>query len=246
MQTKVLGVIPARLGSTRLKRKMLLSIGGKPLIYYTWRQAMKAKSLDTVIVATESKEIAAAVREFGGIAVLTSAKHETGSDRVAEAAKKFKGFKPSIVVNLQGDEPTVPPEAIDQLVAAMRKRKDAVMGTIATSLSDPKKLKDPDVVKTVIDQKGNAIYFSRYPIPYPRSDYKEYHSKLGLYAFTYEFLQTYVRLPRTPLEKAESLEQLRAIEHGYKVIAPIGNYDRVEVNNARQFAHARRVILGTR
>ncbi|TAL49263.1 3-deoxy-manno-octulosonate cytidylyltransferase [Patescibacteria group bacterium] len=239
---KILGIIPARLHSTRLPKKMLADIAGKPLIYYTWRQAKRAKMLDEVIVATDSPEIASAVQFFGGTAMMTSDKHKTGSDRVAEAARRFKKFKPEIVVNLQGDEPLVPPQAINQLVREMKKDKKAVMGTVAIPCNDKEKLKDPDVVKTIIDKNGNAIYFSRSIIPYPRHPYGEYYSKLGLYAFRYRFLQTYVRLVQRPLERAESLEQLRALEHGYKVKAVAGNYIREEVNNLRQLKRVRIII----
>ena len=239
---KILGVIPARLGSTRLPRKMLADIEGNPLIYYTWKQAAKAKKLDALIVATESKEIYDVVKSFGGRPMMTSAKHPTGSDRVAEAARKFKDFRPAVVIDIQGDEPLIPPRSIDRLGEEMLKDKNADMGTIAIPCNDPKKLKDPNVVKTIVDKNDYALYFSRSVIPYPRTPFKRYLSKLGLFAYSYEFLQTYVKLPQTPLELAESLEQLRCLEHGYNVKAPIGNYERVEVNYRPQLEEVRKII----
>jgi len=241
---KILGVVPARIGSTRMRNKMIADIDGKPLIYYTWKQAMKAKKLDAVVVATDSEKIAGPLRKYGADVIMTSSKHKTGSDRVSEAARKFKKFRPDIVINMQGDEPLLPPRSVDQLVDAMVKDETAVMGTIAIPCNDPKKLKDPDVVKTIIDKDKNAIYFSRYPVPYPRTPYKNYYSKLGLFGFRYDFLQKYVKMKQTPLELAESLEQLRAIENGYKIKAPVGNYVRVEVNNSRQFKEAKALIEG--
>mgnify|MGYP001591277450 FL=1 len=239
---KVLGVLPARLNSFRLPRKMLADICGKPLIQHTWEHVKSAKLLDALVVATDSDEIADVVRGFGGDVIMTSSKHKTGSDRVAEAARKFKKFKPDLIINIQGDEPLVPGKAVDQLVKEMIKDKTALMGTIATPCEDEKRLADPDTVKTILDRNGNAIYFSRCAIPFPKTPYKNYYSKLGMYAFRYDFLQTYVKMKQTPLEIAESLEQLRAIENGYKIKAPVGNYDRKEVNNASQLEEVRAIF----
>ena len=239
---KVLGVIPARLHSTRLPRKMLQDICGKPLIQHTYEQTAKARKLDALIVATDSEEIASVVRGFGGTPMMTSSKHKTGSDRVAEAARKFKGFKPDIVVNIQGDEPLVPGSAIDKLVEGMIKDKTADMGTIGLPFNDTKRLSSPEVVKVIVDKNDNALYFSRSIIPYPRSPYNNYYSKLGLYAFRFNFLQKYVKLPQTPLEITESLEQLRALEHGYKVKVVFGNYIREEVNSASELKRVRAIM----
>ena len=239
---KVLGVIPARLASTRLKRKLLLTINGLPLITYTMKQVQKAKLLDAVIVATDSKEIARAVESYGGKAVMTSASIKTGSDRVAAAAKKFTAFIPDIVVNIQGDEPLIPEKAIDTVVKLLLKDSSAVMSTVATPLTDKRDLHDPGVVKVVCDGRGNALYFSRSLIPNPRAPYHKYLKHIGLYAFRRKFLYTYVRLLQTELEKAELLEQLRALENGYSIKVGVGKFDRVEVNTKEEFERVKRII----
>lgn len=245
MKHRVLGVIPARLRSTRLPRKMLIDIGGKPLIYYTWRQAKKAKTLDEVVVATNSKEIKNAVEGFGGRVIMTSSRHKTGSDRVAEASKLFSDFKPTIVVNIQGDEPLLPPLAIDAVVKRLVRDNNIPMSTVATRLSNLKELEVPGIVKTVLDKSGCALYFSRSVIPYARTPYKKYYKHLGLYGFRYEFLQRYVKLSQTPLEKAESLEQLRALEHGYKIAVDIGSFKRIEVNEPSELSAVRKILLSS-
>ena len=239
---KVLGVIPARLSSTRMRNKMIADIAGKPLIYYTWKQAMKARELDAVIVATDSEKIAKPLIEYGANVMMTSPKHKTGSDRVAEAARKFKSFHPDIVINIQGDEPLLSPKLVDQLVDTMVHDSSVVMGTIVVPCNDRKKLDDPDVIKTIIDKNGNAIYFSRYPIPYPRLPYKNYYSHLGFYGFKYDFLQKYVKMKQTSLEAAESLEQLRVIENGYKIKCSVGKFKHRGVDNEHQLKEVRRII----
>ena len=237
MKQKVLGVIPARLKSTRMPEKMLALIAGKPLIYYTWRQAKKAKTLDAVIVATDSRKIYDVVTQFGGESVMTPTTINSGSDRVAYASKRYKKFRPDIVVNIQGDEPLIPPLAIDDTVRAIVKNKTVIMATPAVpfSLVKQKDIKSPNFVKVILDKNGDAIYFSRSVIPHPRDQYKNYLNHLGLYGYRYSFLQKYTTLKNTPLEKAEKLEQLRALENGYKIRVVVGPYKTFEVNTLQEF-----------
>ena len=239
---KILGVIPARLASMRLKEKLLLPINGKPLIYYTWRQALLAKSLDRVIIATDSEKIHAAAVAFGADVVMTSATALTGTDRVAEAAQAFTDFIPSIVVNIQGDEPLLPPAAIDACVDALLKNKDVSMSTTASPLSFLE-AGSPSVVKVVCDINGRALYFSRARIPHPRNPHKGYLRHNGLYAFRRPFLVVYVGLPQTPLELIESLEQLRALENGYAIQVVVGEFVSIGVDILSDFKQVKKILL---
>lgn len=239
---KVLGVIPARQSSKRLPQKLLADIEGKPLIYYTWRQARKARLLDRVVVATDSKVIANVVREFGGDVIMTSARIKTGSDRVAVATRKFRSFHPSIVVNIQGDEPLMPPRAIDGAVRALLDDRQAVMSTIATPFEHDRDIDNPNFVKVILDSEGDALYFSRSRIPYPREAQKHYLKHLGLYAYRREFLSKYVRMVPTPLEKAEKLEQLRVLENGYKIKVAVGRYKTYEINTPADLREVIKII----
>lgn len=246
MRHNVLGILPARLHSTRLPKKMLAEINGKPLIYWSWRQATKAKRLDAVIVATDAKIIYDLVEGFGGRAMMTPASLATGSDRVAYAAKRFTDFTPDIVVNIQGDEPMIPPAAIDGAIDALIKDPHAAIGTPATTLFKKEDWEEPGFVKVVLDKRGYALYFSRARIPYPRERYTTYLKHLGLYAFRADFLQTYTKLAPTPLEQAEKLEQLRALENGHKIKVVVGAFKNQEVNTAAELARARRMMRPTR
>ena len=242
MNKKVLGIIPARLNSTRLPQKLIKKINGKPLIYHTWNQALKAKTLNQVIIATDDKQIFNLCKEFGAYVVMTSSKIKCGSDRVAVAAKKFKLFKPDIVVNIQGDEPMIPPQAIDDCVEALIKDREAVVSTPATTFLSPLDFKSPSFVKVVANKKGHALYFSRAIIPYPREKFNDYHKHLGLYVYKADFLQKYVKLPQTKLEQAEKLEQLRILENDYKIKLVVGNYRNMEVNTPGELRRARQMM----
>lgn len=239
---KVLGIIPARLKSTRLPRKMLMDICGKPLIYWTWKQAKKSKILDDVIIATDSKEVFDTVRDFGAEVMMTSSKCKTGSDRVSEASKKYKKFKPDIIINIQGDEPLMPPKAIDDVAKVLINSPEDVMSSVATPLINKVDFDNPGVVKVVLDKNNRALYFSRYSIPYPRIAFKTYFKHVGIYGFRYDFLQKFVKWPKTRLEKAESLEQLRALENGFRLKMAIGNYNRIEVNEKDELEAVRKII----
>ena len=242
MKLKILGILPARLDSTRLPKKMLDPISGKPLIYWSWKQAMKAKLPDQILIATDSKIIFDIVKSFGARVVMTPQNINCGSDRVAYAAKHFKDFKPSIVVNIQGDEPLMPPSAIDKSIKALITDKSAVVSTPATPFKNKKDLESPNFVKVVLDKNNHALLFSRSVLPFPRDPYDKYLKHLGLYAYRADFLEKYTKWKQTPLEKAEKLEQLRIMENGYKISVVVDSFPNMEVNTKEELNRARRMI----
>ena len=201
---KVACIIPSRYASTRLPGKPLRMIAGETLVHRVYERALLAKVPDTVIVATDHEDIEKEVKNFGGKVVMTSASHPTGTDRLAEVAEKFPQY--DIIVNVQGDEPLIDPDVIDGLA---------------------RDLMDPSAVKVVVNRKGEALYFSRSLIPYPRHDFAEPPLKhVGIYAYRRDFLLAYAKMDQTPLEKTESLEQLRALEMGYKIgVIPVKTED---------------------
>jgi 3-deoxy-manno-octulosonate cytidylyltransferase (CMP-KDO synthetase) len=220
-------VIPARLASTRLPRKLLLNETGKTLIEHTYHAAGRATKPVSVIVAADHDEIASAVRAFGGEVVMTSPDCASGTDRVAEVARTLNDA--DILVNVQGDEPELSGEAIDLVVELLEANPATVMATLATPIRCRKKLNDPSCVKVVFDSSGKALYFSRSPIPHVREWNDEhlqaetplFYQHIGLYAYRRDFLLKMASLPRTPLEKLENLEQLRVLEHGHAIAVGI-------------------------
>ncbi len=213
-------VIPARLESTRLPRKLLLRQTGKSLLAHTYEAASRAKRPTGVCVAADHEEIAAEVRSFGGHVFMTSPQCASGTDRIAEVAPRLP--EADILVNVQGDEPELSGEAIDRVVELLENNSQASMATLATPIHQREKLHDPACVKVVFDAAGRALYFSRAPVPHAREWRDEllavepalFHQHLGLYAYRREYLIEFARRPRTPLEKLENLEQLRALENG--------------------------------
>ena len=213
---KVLCVIPARYASTRLPGKPLSMIAGKPMIQHVYERACQAQLPSEVIVATDNEQVEQAVKAFGGKAVMTSPDHPSGTDRLAEVALKYPDV--DIIVNVQGDEPMIPPEIIDRLAEAFEGDDDLSMATMKVLMNEDE-YDDPSAVKVVTDLHGYALYFSRSLMPYPRNkpaDYKVY-KHVGIYAYRRSFLLKYAALAPTPLERAESLEQLRVLENGYKI-----------------------------
>jgi len=205
-----IAIIPARYHSTRLPGKPILEIHGRTLIEHVYRRVQQAKAVDRILVATDDERIVHAVERFGGRVMMTRADHKSGADRLAEAAAEL--LADSLVVNVQGDEPLIEPELIDRAVIAAR-RGDAPIVTLMTALTDPVVIRDPNRVKVVVDCNGMALYFSRSPIPSSGTTFLH----LGLYVYRVDFLKQFARLERTPLEIAERLEQLRALEHGFRV-----------------------------
>lgn len=210
---KALIVVPSRLGSTRFPAKVLAKLDGKPIVQWCYEAARAAGD---ALIATESQKVVDAVEAFGGKAVLTSEKCQSGTDRVYEAAKDSKA---DFIVNLQGDSPFMKPATIKAVVALLE--KGAQMSTAVIPLTDDERLKNPNVVKAVMSERGDCLYFSRSPIPYPRNPGAKYWEHLGIYGFTRRTLETFVKLPPSPLELVESLEQLRALEHGIRISATV-------------------------
>ncbi|WP_339729374.1 3-deoxy-manno-octulosonate cytidylyltransferase [uncultured Gimesia sp.] len=217
---QVCGVIPARLQSSRLPKKLLLNETGKSLIQHTWEAAASSEKLDRLIVATDSLEIMETVHGFGGKAVLTG-EHPSGTDRIAEVAIK-ELFDAEILVNIQGDEPEISPQFIDQLIELLIQSPQAEMATLATPIRNLEQLQDSSCTKVVCRTDGSAMYFSRLPIPYTRDiepesllpDQSPWLLHLGIYAYRRPFLLDLTKIPPTPMEQLEKLEQLRALETG--------------------------------
>lgn len=217
-------IIPSRYASTRLPGKPLRLIAGKTLVHRVYERACLAKVPETVIVATDHEEIEKEVKSFGGHVVMTSVNHPTGTDRLAEVAAKLPQC--DIIVNVQGDEPLIDPDVIDRLAQDLMDHEDLDMATVATPLRKDE-YEDPSAVKVVVNQKGEALYFSRSLIPYPRHEFSVPPLKhVGIYAYRRDFLLAYAKMEQTPLEKTESLEQLRALEMGYKIgVIPVETED---------------------
>jgi 3-deoxy-manno-octulosonate cytidylyltransferase (CMP-KDO synthetase) len=214
---KAIGIIPARYHSTRFEGKALALLGGRPVIEHVYERARQASLLDGVWVATDDERIAKAVERVGGRAVMTSPGHPSGTDRVAEAAAQIDC---DVVVNIQGDEPFIAPQAIDQAIQPFSLRPELSMTTLMRPIPGEESFLDPNVVKVVVDQLGYALYFSRAPIPYPRRRASNQpFEHIGLYAYRKEFLLSLARLAPTALEHSEALEQLRVLEHGHRILA---------------------------
>ena len=212
---KVIGVIPARYGSTRFKGKVLADLSGRPMIQWVYEQAKQSKTLNELYVAVDDPRVQSCVQGFGGKVVMTSAHHQSGTDRIAEAVEKLPA---DIVVNIQGDQPLLDPNMIDEAVQPLIDHPEIPMSTIKTEIS-PEDFNDPGVVKVIVDEQGFALYFSRSLIPYPRNDENlRVFEHVGLYVYRKDFLLKYSKWPQGYLEKIESLEQLRVLEKGYKIM----------------------------
>lgn len=231
-----IAVIPARYSSTRLPGKMILAETGKPLIQHTFESIASAKLVERVVVATDNEQVAAAVRAFGGEAILTGETCRTGSDRVAEAAASLGLADDDIVVNVQGDEPEMPGWCVDRAVELLQ-RGEAQIATLATPIT-PEEAERPSFTKVLFAADGTAIYFSRAKIPHDRDGDAgvTYYLHHGIYAYRAGFLRTYASLPSTPAEQAEKLEQLRAIEHGYKIVVAVVDYRGARIDTPEEYA----------
>jgi len=215
--SRAVGIIPARWSSTRFQGKPLHLIANKPLLRHVWERCCRATRLDSGIIATDDIRIAKAAFDWGAEVAMTSKKHQTGTDRIAEVARKSRQF--GLVVNIQGDEPLVDPSLLNRLVETLQANPEIDIVTAAHPFENAAKAASPHQVKVVVDGDGNALYFSRYPIPFARNHSApiKYLRHQGVYGFRREALLDFVRLKPTPLERAESLEQLRALENGVKV-----------------------------
>ncbi len=225
-------IIPSRYGSTRFPGKPLALISGKPMIQMVYERAKNAAMITDVVVATDDSRIYDIVNSFGGKVVMTSPDNRTGTDRLAEAAEKIGLGQDDIVVNVQGDQPLLDYRCLDELVQPFHTEPDLEMSTLAYKIINRKEITDPKDVKVTFDNKGYALYFSRSPIPFCRDsniDFSTY-KHLGFYAYTRRFLEIFKNLPAGNLEKIEQLEQLRAIESGYRILVVVTGYDSPEVD----------------
>lgn len=211
----VLCVIPARYASTRLPGKPLKDIAGKPMVCRVYDRAAQAEKVSDTLVATDDVRILNAVQEHGGRAMMTRKDHPTGTDRLAEVASAHP--EADLIVNVQGDEPLIDPSLIDRLVDVFEEEPDLPMATVMTKITDEEEQRNPNNVKVVTNKDGYALYFSRSLLPYPRHAGCPVYKHIGIYAYRRDFLLRYAAMAPTPLETAESLEQLRALENGYRI-----------------------------
>lgn len=238
---RILCVIPSRIGSTRTPRKPLLPIQGKPMIQWVYENASRCRILKEVVVATDSHEIASIIQTIGGKVAMTDADIPTGSHRTAIVAEQYPDM--DVVINLQGDEPFIKPHMIEQLVEPYLNGESPDMTTLASKLDMETHYMNPGIVKVVTDRQGNALLFSRAPIPYFRTHVNApvYHHK-GLYAFRRDFLFHYTKLSSTPLGEAESLEQMRVLEHGYKIRVCLTDEKTLEINTPEEYEQAQTFV----
>ena len=237
---KSLGIIPARYGSTRLEGKPLINIMGHTLIEWTYKRT-KLSNLDHVIVATDDERIANNVREFGGDVFVTSKEHNTGTDRIAEVSKLYPEY--DIIINVQGDEPLIEADMINSLLEVFVSSEKVNMGTLKHTIKNEEDFTNPNVVKVICDKNNDAIYFSRSPLPFVRNNINLTHFRhVGIYAYKREFLLDYVKMEQTPLELSESLEQLRAIENGYKIKVLETPYSVIGVDVADDVEKVKKII----
>ncbi|MCP4352591.1 MAG: 3-deoxy-manno-octulosonate cytidylyltransferase [Desulfobacterales bacterium] len=232
---KIIVIIPARYCSTRFEGKPLALISGKPMIQRVYEKAKKAGTITDVVVATDDRRIFDAVQKFNGKAVLTSPENRSGTDRVAESAEKMGIGFDDIIVNVQGDQPLLDPRCLDEVVRPLKSEtrdSDFGMSTLGFRIVNEDEITNPKDVKVTFDTKGFALYFSRSPIPFGRDSSVSFdtYKHLGVYAYTRRFLETFRKLPEGKLEAVEKLEQLRAIEHGYKIKVVVTDYDSPEVD----------------
>lgn len=213
---KIIGVIPARMGSSRFPGKPIAPIRGKPMIEHVYKRSAMSGSLDELYVATCDREIFDVVEGFGGKAIMTDACHERCTDRIAEAVQNLEG---DIIVNIQGDEPLVFPDMIDAAIAPLLEDDSIICSNLMAPIESEEDYEDPNEVKVVVDRRSDALYFSREPIPSKKKGAKNIvaYKQVCIIPFRRDFLFTYTRLPSTPLEIAESVDMLRVLEHGYKI-----------------------------
>ncbi len=233
-KSDVIAIIPARYDSNRFPGKPLAKIAGKPMIQHVFERAKKVKMLSRVVVATDDQRIADCIANLGGEYVMTSSEHVSGSDRLAEAAEKIGISDNDIVINIQGDQPVFAEEVIEQVAAPLLDDPALPMSTIIYKIKREEEINDPNHVKTVFDRDNYALYFSRAPIPFQRNpedvERPTYYKHIGIYGYRKSFLLKYVALQEGEWERFEKLEQLRALEYGYKIKVTITQHDSMEVD----------------
>jgi 3-deoxy-manno-octulosonate cytidylyltransferase (CMP-KDO synthetase) len=235
---KTIVIIPTRYGSTRFTGKPLAQIGGKPMIQWVFEKASRVADITDVVVATDDQRIFDAVSGFGGRAIITGADNRSGTDRVAEAADKMGLAPDDIVVNIQGDQPLVVPQHLNDVIRPFMTEPDVEMSTLAFKIFRPDEITNPIDCKVTFDNKGYALYFSRSPIPCARDAGVVFdtYKHLGIYAYRKRFLEIFRRLPEGRLEKIEKLEQLRALEHGHRIRVVVTAHDSPEVDRPEDIA----------
>ncbi|MBL7155743.1 MAG: 3-deoxy-manno-octulosonate cytidylyltransferase [Candidatus Omnitrophica bacterium] len=257
---KAIGIIPARWKASRFEGKILALLAGKPLIQHVWERAKESHILDDLIIATDSEEVIKAAKKFGGKAVYTSKDQPSGTDRIGEV---INAIDVDIVVNIQGDEPLIHYTMIDGLANTLLEDKSIPMATVIRRITNKEELLNPNVVKVVVDKEGYALYFSRSPIPYDREigekhsvlnvhawlgshthepKLSQYYKHIGIYAYTKDFLFTYTNLPKSKLEEIEKLEQLRALENGYRIKTIETEFDTVGVDTPADLKRAEELL----
>lgn len=228
---EIIGVIPARFDSTRLKGKVLADIAGKPMIQHIWERAKQASLLDDLIIACDDERVAEAAKIFGAKVAMTAKGHISGTDRIAEVVNPIDV---NIIINIQGDEPLIHPTTIDSVARILLEDKTINMATAMKRIEDPALVNDPHVVKVVVDKNNFALYFSRSAIPYqavnPKVKSPVYYKHIGLYGYTKDFLFIYKNIPVSMLEKTECLEQLRVLEEGFRIKVIETKYDTISVD----------------
>jgi 3-deoxy-manno-octulosonate cytidylyltransferase (CMP-KDO synthetase) len=229
-------IIPARYASTRFPGKPLHVIAGKPLLQHVWERCRKARHIDHILIATDDERISEAARGFGAEVCMTSPNHQSGTDRIAEAARMLPNA--THIINVQGDEPLISPDLVSELAAKMQAEAQIGMITAVHAIHDDVLLDDPNVVKCVLARDGRALYFSRSRIPHPRGKHPQMQSwrHMGIYGFRRDFLEQFVRWEPSPLEVTESLEQLRALENGASIHVVITGHDSPGIDTPEQAA----------
>ncbi len=245
---KVAVIIPSRYQSSRFMGKPLADVLGKPMIQHVYERVLQSKSASLAAVATDDRRIFEAVEKFGGRVVLTSPDHATGTDRIAEAAGKLGLAGEDIVVNIQGDQPTFEPAQIDEVAKPLLEDSTIDFSTLIYRIRRAEEITDPNAVKVAFDRNHFALYFSRSTIPFVRdrgkaADYWKHH---GIYAYRMSFLSVFTRLPQGALENLEALEQLRALEHGYRIKVVETPYDSIEVDTPRDLERVKAFLMGKR
>jgi 3-deoxy-manno-octulosonate cytidylyltransferase (CMP-KDO synthetase) len=236
---KILGVIPARFASTRFPGKVLALLSSKTVLQHVYERACQSRYLSNTIIATDDERVYEAARGFGASVRMTRADHASGTDRVAEVASTGQA---DVVVNIQGDEPLIDPAAIDAAILPVVHDRQVVMATLKKKIEDPREIADPNVVKVVSNHAGDAIYFSRCAIPYARERSGAWFKHIGLYAYRRDFLLGYSRLPVGPLERAERLEQLRALENGFPIRVIETDYESLSVDTPEDLERVSRLF----
>jgi 3-deoxy-manno-octulosonate cytidylyltransferase (CMP-KDO synthetase) len=239
---KIAAIIPARYESTRFRGKPLAAICRKPMLQWVYEAVQRCNLIDQIFIATDHAEIMQAGKRFGATVCLTDPAHATGTDRIAEVAGNLDA---RIIVNIQGDEPLLTPEAISEAITPLLEDETIPLGTLKTRIDDERDLNNANVVKVVTDVHDFALYFSRSPIPFikDKNTAVPVFRHIGLYVFRKDFLLTFTRLPQTVLEKAESLEQLRALEYGYRIKVPTTSYKPVGVDTPEDLKRVEQIIM---